>query len=80
MYAVRTAGSHGACDIVAMFPEFTWAIQAKAYAATKADREAVEVASRATAARWALVSLLNGKIHVEAWKGGKPWRIKVPGL
>lgn len=80
LHPTRTAGSHGGYDITAPFPEFTFLIQCKAYKPTAADREACRSASEGTAARWALVSWHEGKMGVECWKGGKPWKIIPPGL
>lgn len=77
---LRSAGSKGKADLVALWPEFSWALQVKAQKPTGAEVEDVRKASLHTEARWALVSQQNGRLVVQCWKKGKPWLISPPGL
>lgn len=80
LYPTRTAGSHGAYDVIAPFPEATYLISCKAYKGTLAEAKRIQEASKHTEARWGLVSLEGGKLAVQCWRGGKPWKVNIPGL
>lgn len=80
LYPTRTAGSHGAYDVIAPFPEATYLISCKAYKGTKAEAERCQEASSNTEARWALVTLEDGKLVTQCWRRGKPWKLGPWGL
>ena len=82
VHVMRSAGSHGEADLMAIFPEFVWCIQVKTSKPTTAEIEKVRKASSfSKAARWALVWWDRGCGRtVTSFRGGRPWKIDPPGL
>jgi hypothetical protein len=80
LHAYRSAGSHGAWDVCAPFPEFTVLIQCKAYKPTASDIAKVENASKDTEARWAVCWTEGGKVNHLCYRKGIRYRVLVPGL
>ena len=78
---VRSAGSRGPADLVAMYDYATWAIQVKRAKPTAAEVEAVRMVSAKTLARWAVVHYNGGLVSLQAfWDGKATKRISPPGL
>ena len=77
---VRSAGSKGAADLIALFDHDTFAIQVKNHKPSQKDHDAVTEASRHTSARWALVHLNGSEMRVWSYKNGRPHKVSVPGL
>lgn len=77
---VRSAGSKGDADLIAMWSHATYAIQVKKAKPSAQEMERCRAASEKTQARWAMVWVRPGPWEVTAFKGGKPYRILPPGL
>lgn len=76
----RTAGSHGACDLVVDFPDWVWAVQVKGKRPTPAEIEQVRKASENSSRRWALVSIVGRDKEAIYFRKGKRWFVGLPGF
>ena len=77
---VRSAGSKGPADLVALFDYATFCVQVKRAKPTAAETEAVRAASAKTEARWAMVHYNDGIQDVKVFRKGKPHKLWPPGL
>jgi len=77
---VRSAGSKGAADLVALFDHTTVAVQVKNHRPSQKDHDAVMEASNKTEARWALVHLDGAHMQTWVYRRGKAMKLPVPGL
>ena len=72
-HVLRSAGSKGQADLVALFDNATWAVQVKTYKPTAKEVEAVRLASEDTEARWALVMCGGGAVESVCYRKGKQY-------
>ena len=72
---MRSAGSHGEADLVAMWQDATWAIQAKTRTPTAAEVRKIAKASELTSAViWMLVWPVGKAIAYRSWINGAEWK------
>ena len=69
---MRSAGSHGEADLVALWGNEAWAIQAKTRKPTAAELRKIVKASKRSAAAWWLMVWPDGRgIVYRQWLGGR---------